>query len=322
MKQHFLPRCYLRRFSENGNSIMTYDKINCKSYNASLMAVCCINDLYKISEEYINECNDEINELSIEQDYFAQKIEPMLDQYLKALDNIKKGWDNVDDKYKVNYYEKKELALHIATLYYRLPDVMDSIVNNHIRFEKAGADMLKHILAIQTGDKTFDELNLKLSCEKPVLHAQLSYMNNELLMQCASDMARNIFVFWVSKEKEFYTSDFPIVVKPHCKNAIPKYEGLVQYGGEIMMTLSPDMAVSIYDRDFFKGKECFDACFIEADNKEIRRHNWMNYLYAKRHVFSLNGNFDILDCIYKMNGKHEFLAPNLSMEIKSGLGDY
>ena len=301
---------------------MTYDKINCKSYDASLMAVCCINDLYNISEEYIKECNSEINELSIEQDYFARNIEPMLDQHLKALDNIKRGWDNGGDKYKLNYYEKKELALHLATLYFRLPDVMNSIVDNYMRLERANSDMLKRILAIRTGDKTFDELNIEMSCEKPVLHAQLSYMDNELLMQCANDIAKNIYVFWTSKEKSFFTSDFPIVVVPHCKNAIPKYNGLVQYGGEIMMTLSPDLAMSIYDRDYFKGKECLDTCFIEANDKEIRRHNWMNYMYAKRHIFSLDGDFDIIDSIYKMYGKHEFLAPILRAEIKSGLGDY
>lgn len=322
MKQHFIPRCYLRRFSENGKSIMTYDKKNCKIYNASLMAVCCVNDLYKISEEYINECNSEITELSIEKDYFAKNIEPMLDQYLKTLDSIKKGWDNGDDKYRMNYYEKKELALHIATLYFRLPDVMNSIVDNYMRFERADADMLKHILAIQTGNKAFDELNLSISCEKPVLHAQLSYMDHELLMQCASDIAKNIFVFWTSKDKSFYTSDFPIVVESHCKNAIPIYDGLVQHGGELMLTLSPDLAVSIYDRNYFKEKECLDTCFIEANEKEVRRHNWMNYLYAKRHVFSLNDNFSIIEFVYRKYGKHEFLSPNLRKEIKSGLGNY
>lgn len=322
MRQHFIPRCYLRRFSENGNSIMTYDKINSKIYNASLMSVCCINDLYKISEDYVNECGNEINELSIEKDYFAHNIEPMLDLYLKTLDGIKEGWDNGKDKYKMNYYEKRELALHIATLYFRQPDIMNSIVDNYMRFERADADMIKHILAIQTGNKAFDELNLEISCEKPVLHAQLSYMDNDLLMQCADEIAKNVYVFWICKEKLFYTSDFPIVVEAHVKNAIPKYDGLVQYGGEIMITLSPDLALSIYDRNHFKEKEYLDSFFIEANEKEVRRHNWMNYLYAKRHVFSLNGNFQILDFIYKMNGKHEFIAPNLRAEIKSGLGTY
>lgn len=37
MKQHYIPRCYLRRFSDNDKSIYTYDKLHCKSYNANLM---------------------------------------------------------------------------------------------------------------------------------------------------------------------------------------------------------------------------------------------------------------------------------------------
>ncbi|MBR3986891.1 MAG: DUF4238 domain-containing protein [Bacteroidales bacterium] len=322
MKQHYIPRFYLRRFSKDKKSIKTYDKINCKSYNAGLMAVCCINDLYKISKEYINECNNEISELSIEHDYFASNIEPMLDRYLKDLDNIKNGWNNGDDRYRMNYYEKRELALHIATLYYRLPDVMNAIIDNALRLEKANADMLKHFLAIQTGDKAYDELKLNISCERPVLHAQLSYMDNDLLMRCASDIAENIFVFWTSKDNLFYTSDFPIVMMSHSKGAIPKYDGLVQYGGELMMTLSPDLAVSIYDRMYFKEKKCLDSCFIEADEKIVQRHNLMNYLYSKRHIFSLNGNFDMIESVYRTNGKHEFLTPNLRSEIISGLGPY
>ena len=286
------------------------------------MAVCCLNDLYNISDEYIKKCNNEINELSIEHDYFASNVEPMLDYCLIDLDNIKKGWDNGDDKYRINYYEKRELALHIATLYYRLPDVMNAVIDNALRFEKADADMLKQILAIQTGDKTFDELNLNITCERPVLHAQLSYMNNDLLMRCASDIADNIFVFWTSKEKLFYTSDFPIAMMSHSKGAIPKYDGLVQYGGELMMTLSPDLAVSIYDRTYFKEKDCLDSCFTEADEKTVRRHNLMNYLYSKRHIFSLNGNFEMIESIYRTYGKHEFLTPNLKAEIISGLGVY
>lgn len=58
MKQHFIPRCYLRRFSDKGNSIYTYDKIISKSYQASLMSVCFEDDLYTISNSYIEECKN------------------------------------------------------------------------------------------------------------------------------------------------------------------------------------------------------------------------------------------------------------------------
>lgn len=41
MKQHYIPRCYLKRFSDNDKSIFTYDKQQSKAYPASMMSVCC-----------------------------------------------------------------------------------------------------------------------------------------------------------------------------------------------------------------------------------------------------------------------------------------
>lgn len=49
MKQHYIPRCYLKRFSNNERSIFTYDKCKSESYNASLMSVCCEDNLYSLS---------------------------------------------------------------------------------------------------------------------------------------------------------------------------------------------------------------------------------------------------------------------------------
>ena len=94
-----------------------------------------------------------------------------------------------------------------------------------------------------------------MKCEKPALHANLSYLDNETLITFADAIANNIFVFWISKGNDFYTSDFPIVVSPHVENVRPMYMGLAQYGGELTMPLSPSLALSIYDRAFFKDQE-------------------------------------------------------------------
>lgn len=50
MKQHFIPRCYLKQFSGNSKSVYTYDKISSKAYRASLMSVCCEDDIYLKAE--------------------------------------------------------------------------------------------------------------------------------------------------------------------------------------------------------------------------------------------------------------------------------
>lgn len=59
MRQHYIPRCYLRRFSDNEKSIYTYDKKDSKSYRSSMMAVCCEEDLYTLSDEYVKKSREE-----------------------------------------------------------------------------------------------------------------------------------------------------------------------------------------------------------------------------------------------------------------------
>lgn len=88
MKQHYIPRCYLKRFSDNDKSIFAYDKTTSKSYRASLMSVCCEDDMYTLSDEYVEKTKEEtgaeLNNLFIENDYFAKEIERY---YFKVIDS-------------------------------------------------------------------------------------------------------------------------------------------------------------------------------------------------------------------------------------------
>lgn len=326
MKQHYIPRCYLRRFSNNKRCIYTYDKMLCKQYNASIMSVCCEDDLYSMSDEYVRSNNEKgkstIDNLSIEKEHFAETVEPFYSQMLNQIDEVKDEWMSGKDYYRLIHAEKKELALHIVTQYFRLPQIGDSMVDDYLRMEKAGLDMIKHMFAVQTGNDEFRKLEIGIKCEKPALHANLSYLNDETLMSFAEAIANNIFVFWVSQDKDFYTSDFPIVVSPHVEGVRPMYMGLAQYGGELTMPLSPEIVLSVYDRDYFKDKESLDGCFIKADAKEVRRQNLMRYYYASRHVFSYKNDFSLIDFSYRLFGNHIFMKPNLSAKIVSGIGRY
>ena len=330
MKQHYIPRCYLRRFSDNEKSIYTYDKKASKSYRASMMSVCCEEDLYTLSDEYVKKSREEskgkgkpINNLTIEKEHFAHDVEPLYKQLLGQIDEIKDEWVSGKNKYRLNYYEKKELALHIATQYLRHPVIGDAEVDNYMRFEQASVDMMKHFMAVQEKNEAFDELEVKVTCEKPALHARITYMDYETLMKCAGIMASNYYVFKVSKGNDFYSSDFPIAVSPHEPESQYLFCGLVQYSGELMMTLSPSIALSIYDRHYFKDKEELDGCFIEASDKEVRRYNMMQYFYATRPVFSYKNDFRLIEFIYNTRGRyHIFMKPHLKAEVVSGLGKY
>ena len=98
--------------------------------------------------------------------------------------------------------------------------------------------------------------------------------------------------------------------------------GLAQYGGELTMPLSPELALSVYDRSYFKHKEDIDGAFVNADDKEVRRQNCLRYMYATQHVFSYKNDFSLIDFIYELEGTHPFWSPNYRAEIISGLGKY
>lgn len=326
MKQHYIPQCYLRRFSNNERSIYTYDKMLSKSYTAPLMSVCCEDDLYSISDEFIKKSQSEgktnINRLSIEHNFFANDVEPLFSNILKVIDDIKNEWLAGKNHYKLQYDEKKELALHIVMQYFRHPHIKKNAVDNYLRLERAEIDMVKEMLSAKTGRDEYRNMDIDVTCEPPVLHANLTYMNDEVLMDCAEAIASNIFVFWISHGNDFYMSDFPIIISPHIPDAQSCYMGLSQKGGELTIPLSSDLVLSIYDVDYFNKIKDRDGCFIEASDKEIRRQNYLRYIYATRHVFSLKNDFKLIEFICKQNGKHIFMKPNHRIEIVSGIGKY
>lgn len=326
MKQHYVPRCYLRRFTDNKKCIYAYDKLKSEKYRTSLMSVCCENDMYTISDEYVKECKDngdkDVDNLSIEHGYFAQDVEPMLQRCLQEIDEIKEEWVTNSEHYKLTYPKKKELAYQITTMYFRHPLIKQSEVENFLRMEKAGIDMMKEAMAIQTGNDEFRRLKIGLQGEMPVLHAKLTYMNPEIMNDFVESIANNIFIFRICIGNDFYTSDFPIVVSPHVKSVRSNYMGLAQFGGEVTMPLSPNLLLSIYDRAYFNDIRMMDCCFVETTAKEVIRQNYLRYMYANRHIFSYKNDFRLIDFVYHHDGKHSFLKPNHRAEIVSGLGRY
>lgn len=56
-------------------------------------------------------------------------------QLLQELEGIKNEWVEGSDNYKLNFYEKSEVVLHLVTQYFRLPQLKGSTVNDYIRME-------------------------------------------------------------------------------------------------------------------------------------------------------------------------------------------
>ena len=84
------------------------------------------------------------------------------------------------------------------------------MVDTYIRMKRAEIDIVKEIMAVHIGNAEFRNLKIDVACEKPALHASISYLDGDNLMMFADAIANNIFVFWISKGNDFYTSGFPM----------------------------------------------------------------------------------------------------------------
>jgi len=70
--------------------------------------------------------------------------------------------ENRKNHYRLTFIEKRELALHIVTQYFRLPQIGDSMVDTYIRMKRAEIDIVKEIMVVHTGNAEFR--NLKYRC--------------------------------------------------------------------------------------------------------------------------------------------------------------
>ena len=81
-KQHYIPQCYLRLFSDDQKHIWTFDKKKGSEYSSTITDICTKNDFYTISREYV-ESNEGISPLSLEKGFFADWYEPKFSEYCR-----------------------------------------------------------------------------------------------------------------------------------------------------------------------------------------------------------------------------------------------
>lgn len=298
---HYIPRCYLKHFA-NGTGKSTFvhlfDKLENKSYTQSISNICGINDLYSISKESCETFDSEIVNADkvIENEFFSQEVERNYSMILSY---------TIQSVLSKNCFQKEkklELAYYIAIQFLRLPDVKKydsqlahSLLPQMIELHKQG-------LFLETGDPKYKDINISYRLDDTINHFKSSYGNNEVVSYFAQRLAQNYWNFIISESNDFYTSDFPVVVNVHDKDATPECMGLTQYGAELSFPVSKSIMLVIWDWRYFSDKKDSDCSIINSTPNLINRYNCLRYLFAKRHLISYANQFDHVRLFYKING--------------------
>lgn len=296
-KHHYVPQCYLNQFGHsNGKEkhekyfLYVFNKNIQKSYYNAVDNICRLDYFYKISDEYLKNCSaSELNELSIEVDYFDKNVESNLGKILIELEERKN--DCVKHKlqtFPMLFNDKFLIAQQIVIQFLRLPKMRlwdnnfnDELIPKMIRLMQYG-------LAIEMNNPEIAKLDIKYDYDRVVSHAKHSFMNYELINKFASDMATNLWTFLYSPQNDFCTSDNPVVCLQDYPNERPLNCGLNQKGVKIFYALSPSLLLLIMDKNESSGIDCkfgfvSDFC-LDLFNKGLYSQS--------EYIFNYNNNFD------------------------------
>lgn len=264
-KHHFVPQTYLEQFAHsNGKEKNTKYFLNACNRNASkpftknVEDACQIPYFYKISDKYIKNFPEEnLNPLTLEIEHFANYVETNLSSILEEIqlrkeECIKKGLRI----FPMVNNDKYLLAEQIVIQFLRHPNIRKFDLDF---FEETYPKMLRlfqQCLALQLNEPDIANLNLDIKKDEAVLHASHSYLNDELVSSFSKDLSNNLWSFIYSPNKEFMTSDNPVVCIQQIPGERPFNLGLNQKGAIKFFALSPDLLLVMFDEKITSGIDC------------------------------------------------------------------
>lgn len=305
VKQHFIPQCYLRNFSENEKFVFVYSKKNSKKgYPQSIAKTACIDYFYTIPEKYIRrESLSGIDVNFIEKKVLAENVESLYSGLLNKIIQAASTWLKQHEPIEIFTKKERDLfAALIAIQYLRMPNIRDM-------YWSAERKMQKEINEIASAAK---KVYRDIDCNEiyalnrendyaPVLHSEI-FLDEELIGNIQDQILRKNWVYKVLTEDVVFTSDNPIVLKPHLKNQIALYDGFGMKGVEVIFPISKNIVLTIWDEETFTDSKIENDKFSLLTHAELRQYNCYQYIWANDEVYSSKNDFKLIELLKVSNG--------------------
>lgn len=222
IKHHYVPQCYLKKFSLDKINVNYYDKELCKCDQKEINEICQLKNFYKLSQSA---------PYYIETDFFAKKYEDKLGKILAYFEKI-------DYSVKQIPYDKDlriNLSRQIVLQYMRTPFYRDTKSENELN---AFYELITHMLAIFNFEVEKTEFKANNKAE---FHKTLLLENIDDIIEDIADV--NWELLYTSSD-EFYTSDNPVTII--ARNDMPvTYCDAIKYFSEIYYPLNSKLALHI-----------------------------------------------------------------------------
>lgn len=243
-----------------------------------------------------------------EKEFFDDNIEKLLGPILKIINSAAESWKvNSNQNEILQKTDKEVFAALIAVQYLRMPNIRDKY---WFFFKKHSTERLKIIKSFFSNqfpeNKDFIE-TIKMSFDeeyKPVDHSTI-FSDAELISKLQDHILNKFWIFYVTGQDDFYTSDNPILLKPHLEHQPFFYDGFAKKGVEIIFPVGSSVLLTLWDKTHFQDKSFQDNKFSNIDDKPKRQYNCYQYIWSNDEVYSKREDFKLIENLKLANGGNE-----------------
>mgnify|MGYP004461022615 CR=1 FL=1 len=252
IKQHYVPRVYLKNFSVN-NQIYVLNKKRNKIFSTGINNICAENDFYTLKDE------DGFNSYDWEKKY-AEGIEPIMGNLFPSI--ISRGNYPAQNFTRIiNEIEKQKLAIIMSQQLLRCKQAR---IIMYDWYKNSISDLEKHWMfntnfnfSKLLSEEIFKEISVRsITGDQEILLANLLYNRN--------------YVFYkIYGNKEFITSDNPIMTYNYGTNNCTLFSnGLADKKTITFYPLSPTLLLCTYSHKYISHTfKNLDKCIIFLNSK-------------------------------------------------------
>lgn len=308
-KQHYIPQCYLRNFSDDGKFLWVYNKSTSKAHTQAISNTAFMKDFYRIADKVID--GKLINDVNrFEKEFFANSIEPQFNSYLNLIKNKTKDWLSNPNHSPVLDRETKELfSAFIAIQHLRMPNIKDMHIDAMKKANQERFEIIKSFYKStrnEVDQDCIDNISMEYDDELNSLEHFYVYGDQELINSIQDQLINKIWIFYVSEDKNVFTSDNPILRKPHLENQPSFYDGFGMKGVEVIFPLNSSLVLTMWDEECFSERVDEDNKFQLITPKLLRQYNSYQYLYSNYQTYCQNNDFGLIELLKIANGGKEY----------------
>jgi hypothetical protein len=321
-KHHFIPRCYLKQFSENGKYLHVYSKTHKRNKSAQgVRNTAAIKNFYRISLNSIKTEDNSITDANFfETEFFDKVIERSFAPLLTGISEKAKNWQlnkNIDEV--LSKKDKDLLAGLIAIQYLRMPNIREKYQKLDENVERARLEIVKSFFGSQYPEHRDFIRSISMTYDRQFdteKHSEI-FANQDCLNNIQDCLLNKFWLFLISPDDDFFTSDNPVLIKPHVQNQPARWEGFDMKGNEVIFPLSSSVLLTLWDTDYFAGKEDEHNKFFLIDAKAKRDYNCYQYIWANDEVYSKKGDFQLIELLKLGNGNTEIFVKKPAFKVYS-----